>query len=134
MLSKAPDDSSRFERGAATALRNLLLLLAAYIVFHKIFPFAVLGSRLIDLTVGDFLLMMLRTLVSIFGAAYLVVTAFRLPDLKYRDRAWCERWIAIAFGVVAISIGSIVIALLERKGIDTAMARWLASGVLSVLF
>jgi len=116
------------------ALRYLLFLLAAYIVFHKVFPFALLGYRLIDLTVGDFLLVILQTLVSILGSAYLVARSFRLPDLEDRDRAWCERWIAIAFGVIAIVIRSMVIALLQRKGFDTAMARWLARGILWVLF
>jgi hypothetical protein len=91
-----------------------------------------LGSRLVDLTVGDFLRMILQTLVSIIGAAYLVARSFRLPDLICRDRVWCERWMAIAFGVIAIIVGSIVIALLERKGFDTAMARWIARGILWV--
>jgi hypothetical protein len=116
------------------ALRCFLFLLAAFIVFHKIFPFALLGSRLVDLTVGGFLRMILQTLASIIGAAYLVATSFRPPDLKYRDRVWCERWIAIAFGVIAIIVGSMVIALLERKGVDTATARWIARGILWVLF
>ena len=115
------------------ALRGFLFLLAAYIVFHKVFPFALLGSRLVDLTVGDLLLIILRTLVSIIAAAYLVAQSFRLPDIKCRDRVWCERWIAIAFGAIAIIAGSMVIALLERKGFDTAMARWIARGVLWVL-
>jgi H+/Cl- antiporter ClcA len=116
------------------ALRCFLFLLAAYIVFHKLFPFALLGSHLVDLTVGDFLLMILRTLVSIIVAAYLAAKSFRLPDVKYRDRAWCERWIAIAFGAIAIIAGSMAIALLERKGFDTATARWIARGILWVLF
>ena len=134
MVSRTPDDSSRFERGAARALRSFLFLLAGYIVFHKAFPFALLGSRLVDLTVGDFLRMILQTLVSIFGAAYLVAKSFHLPDLEHRDRVWCERWIAIAFGAIAIMVGSMVIALLERKGFDTAMARPIARGILWVLF
>ena len=134
LLSRAPDDSSRFERAAATALRCLLFLLAAYIVFHKAFPFAQIESHLVDLTVGDFLLIILRTLVSILGAAYLVAKSFRLPDVKHRDIVWCERWIAIAFGVIAIIVGSMVIALLQRKGFDTATARWIARGILWLLF
>jgi len=134
LLSRAPNDSSRLERGAAMALRSFLLALGAYIVFHKVFPFALLGSHLIDLTVGDFLRIIFQTLVSIVGAAYLIARSFRLPNLACRDRIWCERWIAIAFGVFAIIVGSMVIALLERKGFDTAMARWLARGVLWVLF
>ena len=98
------------------------------------FPFALLGSHLVDLTVGDFLRVLFQTLVSIIGAAYLVTKSFRPPNLEFRDRVWCERWIAIAFGVIAIMIGSMVIALLERKGFDTAMARSIARGILWVLF
>jgi len=134
LLSRAPDNSSRFERGAATALRSFLFLLAAYIVFHKVFPFALLGYHLVDLTVGDFLRVMSQTLVSIVGAAYFVAKSFRLPDIKCRDRVWCERWMAIAFGAIAIIFGSMAIALLERKGFDTGAARSLARGILWVLF
>lgn len=115
-------------------LRYILLLLAAYVVFHKVFPFGQLGSRLVDLTVADFLRIVFQTLVSIVGAAYLIAKSFRPPDVKYRDRFWCERLIAISFGVFAIVVGSMVIALLERKGFDTSMARWLARGVLWALF
>jgi len=116
------------------ALRHLLFLLAAYVVFHKVFPFALLGSHLVDLTVGDFLRVLLQTLVSIIGAAYLMAKAFRPPKLEFRDRVWCERWMAIAFGVIAITVGSMAIALLERKGFDTAMARPIARGILWILF
>jgi hypothetical protein len=101
---------------------------------HSRLAASLLESRLVDLTVGGFLRMMLQTLVSIIGAAYLVATSFRPPDLKYRDRARCERWIAIAFGVIAIIVGSMVIALLERKGFDNATARWIARGILWLLF
>ena len=134
MISRAPDDSSRFERGAATALRSFLFLLAAYIVFHKAFPFALLGFRLVELTVGDFLRMIFQTLVSIIGAAYLVAKSFRPPNLEHRDRIWCERWMAIAFGVIALMVGSVVVAVLERKGFDTAMAHPIARGILWILF
>lgn len=116
------------------ALRYFLFLLAAYIVFHKIFPFAMLGSRLVDLTVGDFLQIVFQTLVSVVGAAYLVVKSFRLPGIKDRDKIWCERWVAVAFGVVALIAGSIVVALLEQKGFDIAAARWIARGILWFLF
>ena len=116
------------------ALRIFLFLLAAYIVFHKAFPFALLGSRLVDLTVGDFLRMIFQTLISIIGAAYLVAKSFRPPNLEHRDRIWCERWIAIAFGVIALMVGSVVVAVLERKGFDTAMAHPIARGILWILF
>jgi H+/Cl- antiporter ClcA len=134
LASRASHDSSKFERGAAITLRYFLFLLAAYVVFHKVFPFGELGSRLIDLTVADFLRIVLQALVSIVGAVYLVAKSFRLPDVKYRDRLWCERLIAMTFGVFAIVVGSMVIALLERKGFDNSMARWLARGVLWAVF
>jgi hypothetical protein len=73
-------------------------------------------------------------LVSILDSAYLVARSFRLPDLKDSDRAWCERWIAIAFGTITIVVGSMVIALLQRKGLDTSMAGWLARCILWVIF
>ena len=74
------------------ALRSFVLLLAAYVVFHMIFPFDVLGTRLGDLTVGEFLLVMFKTLVAATGAIYLIIRALRQPDLQDRDRIWCESW------------------------------------------
>jgi hypothetical protein len=96
------DKVNRFERGTATALRFLVLLLLAYIVFHKIFPLAALDRRLADMTVGEFLLTVCKVLFTSTTAGYLLIKGFRYPGLQDRDRIWCERWSAIAFGVSAI--------------------------------
>lgn len=133
MRAKAPNDSTRFERGSAIALRLLVLLLVAYIVFHKIFPFAVLQKQLGDLTVGEFLLTIFQTITATAAAAFVVFKGFRQPSLENRDRIWCERWSGLAFGIIAILFGSILIILLEKKGIVIATAHWAAYGVLWLL-
>lgn len=134
MPSKTPHDSNRLERGAATALRLFLFLLAAYVVFHKVFPFGALRTRLADMTVADFLLSLFQGLTATIGAAYFLIKGFILPDLQDRDRNWCEQWTALAFGVITISVGSILITLIERKGIIATMAYWVASCILWLLF
>jgi hypothetical protein len=134
LRSRAPDDSSSFERGTAMVLRYSLFLLAAYIVSHKVFPFSALGSRVGDLEVGDFLLIIFRVLAGTIGAFYLVLKSFKHPDLQDRDRVWCKRWIAFASGCITLIAGSISIALLEKKGISLAMAHWIARGILWLLF
>lgn len=116
------------------ALRSFVLWLAAYVVFRTLFPFAVLGVRLADLTVGQFLMAMLQVSSAIAAAAYLLLKGWRHPPLAERDRAWCERWSAIAFGVLALLIGSVLLALLERKGIAMPWVRWVARGILSLLY
>src|ERR1700693_5336312 len=98
--SKAPDDSNRFERGTAMALRYFLFLLAAYIVFHKIFPFGLFRTRLADMTGADLLLLIFLGSIAAIGAGYLVKEGFTQPDLRSRDRVWCERWTALALGVI----------------------------------
>jgi len=134
--SKAPDDSNRFERGTAMVLRYFLFLLAAYIVFHKIFPFGLFRTRLADMTGADLLLLIFRSLVATIGAAYFVVRGFIRPALHDRDRLWCERWTGLAFGVIAIAIafGSVLISILEKKGIIIIAAHWVASCILWLLF
>jgi hypothetical protein len=134
LRSKVPEDSSTLERAVAVTLRSFVLLLVAYVLFHKLFPFAVLGERLADLTVGEFLLIIFRTVAAISGAAYPFIKAIRLPHLKERDRAWCEFWSGLAFGTIALVAGSILIAVLERKGISIGPARLLARGILWLLF
>ena len=57
-------------------LRYFLFLLAAYIVFHKIFPFGLFRMRLADMTGADLLLLIFRSLVATMGAAYFAVTGF----------------------------------------------------------
>jgi hypothetical protein len=132
--SKAPDDSNRFERGTAMALRYFLFLLAAYIVFHKIFPFGLFRTRLADMTGADLLLLISRSLIATIGAGYFVITGFIQPALQERDRIWCERWTGLAFGVITIAVGSILIAALEGTGIIIVAAHWVASCILWLLF
>jgi hypothetical protein len=132
--SKTPDDSNKFERGTAIALRYSLFLLLAYIVFHKIFPFALFRTYLSDMTGADFLLLMLRSLFATAAAAYLLIRGLIQPDLKYRDRIWCERWTGLAFGVITMVVGSIFVTSLERTGIIVVLANWVASSILWLLF
>jgi len=75
-------------------LRYFLFLLAAYIVFHMIFPFGLFRTRLADMTGADLLLLIARSLVATIGAAYFVVRGFIQPAPHDRDRLWCERWTA----------------------------------------
>ena len=98
-------------------LRYFLFLLAAYIVFHKIFPFGLFRTRLADMTGADLLLLIVRSLIATIGAAYLVVRGLIQPALHDRDRLWCERWTGLAFGVIAIAVGSVLISILEKKGL-----------------
>jgi hypothetical protein len=115
-------------------LRCFLFLLAAYIFFHKIFPFGLFRARLVDMTGADFLLLIFRSLIATLGAAYFVVRGFVQPALQDRDRIWCERWTGLAFGVIAIAVGSILITMLEGEGIIIATAHSVASCVLWLLF
>jgi hypothetical protein len=73
-------------------------------------------TRLADLTGVDLLLLIVRSLVATIGAAYFVVTGFIQPALHHRDRLWCERWTGLAFGVIAIAVGSVLISILEKRG------------------
>ena len=134
MPSKAPDDSNRFERGTAMALRYFVFLLAAYIIFHKIFPFGLFRTRLTDMTGADLLLLIFRSLIATIGAGYFAITGFIQPVLQDRDRIWCERWTGLAFGVITIAVGSVLITMLERDGIIIVTANWVASCILWLLF
>jgi hypothetical protein len=132
--SKTPEDSNKYERGAAMVLRSFLFLLLVYIIFHKIFPFALFTTRLADMTGADLLLLIFRTLLAIAGAGYFAVRGFVQPDLQDRDRLWCERWAGAAFGVIAITLGSVLITSLQGEGIIFALAYAVASGILWLLF
>jgi hypothetical protein len=132
--SKISEEINKFERGSAIALRLFVWLLAAYIVFHKVFPFADLGMRLADMTVGELLLTVFKVLFASTAAGYLIVRGFRYPKLQHRDRLWCERWSGVAFGVAAIVMGAFLVAFLERKGVDLGATRWIAHGILRLLF
>ena len=134
MGSETSDKVNRFERGTATVLRSLVLLLAAYIVFHKAFPLAALNRSLADVTVGELILTVSKVLFAFTAAGYLIVKGFRYPSLQDRDRIWCERWSAITFGLSAIFMGAVLVAVQERKGINLGAAHWIAHGVLWLLF
>jgi hypothetical protein len=86
------------------------------------------------MTGGDFLLLILRSLTATTGAAYFAIRGFIQPNLQDRDRVWCERWTALAFGVITMAVGSILITLLERNGIIAIAAYWVASCILWFLF
>src|SRR6266849_5570356 len=73
-------------------------------------------------------------LVATIGAAYFVVRGFIRPALHDRDRLWCERWTGLAFGVIAIAFGSVLISILEKKGTIIIAAHWVASCILWLLF
>ena len=133
LRSKLPDDSNAFERGSALALRSLVLLFAAYVFFHKLFPFTSLDARLADLTFGEFMMLVFQVLSSTTAAGYFIFNAFHPPPLSHRVRAWCEFWSALAFGVISLVAGSILIEVLARKGIELPAARWIARGILWLL-
>jgi hypothetical protein len=133
-LNSKTSDASGLERWSATVLRSLVLLLAAYIVFHKIFPLDLLDKRLVDMTLGELLLVVLEVLSASTAAGYLIIKGFKYPSAANRDRVWCERWSGIAFGMATIIMGSALVTLLGRKGINFGAARWIAHGVLWLLF
>jgi hypothetical protein len=133
LRSKLPDDSNAFERRTAMALRSFVLLFAAYVFFHKLFPFTSLDTRLADLTFGEFMMLILQVLSSTTAAGYFIFNTFRPPPLPRRVRAWCEFWSALAFGVISLIVGSVLIEVLARKGFELPAARWIARGILWVL-
>jgi hypothetical protein len=63
------------------------------------------------------LLLIFRSLIATIGAAYFAIRGFIQPVLQDRDRIWCERWTGLAFGVITIAVGSVLITMLERDGI-----------------
>ena len=133
-LSSKTSDASGFERWSATVLRLLVLLLTAYIVFHKIFPLDLLDKRLVDMTLGEFLLVVLEVLFASTAAGYLIIKGIKNTTAANRDRLWCERWSGIAFCLEAIIMGSVLVTLLGRKGVNLGAARWIAHGALWLLF
>ena len=131
---KTSEDANKFERRSATVLRSIVLLLAAYIVLHKAFSIAALDQRLADMTVGQFFLTIFEVMFASIAAGYLIIKAFRYPSLQHRDRIWCERWSGIAFGLATIIMGAVLVTLLDRKGINLGVTRWIAHGILWLLF
>jgi hypothetical protein len=134
LSSNTTEKANKFERASATVLRSLVLLLLAYIAFHKIFPLTALNRHLTDVTVGEFLLTVSRVLLAWIIAGYLLIKGVKYPAMQDRDRIWCERWSGTAFGVSAIVMGAILVALLERRGINLGAAYWIAQGILWLLF
>jgi hypothetical protein len=55
-------------------------LLAAYIVFHKIFPLDLLDKRLVDMTLGEFLLVILEVLFASTAAGYPILKGSKYPS------------------------------------------------------
>jgi hypothetical protein len=86
------------------------------------------------MTGADLLLLIFRSSIAAIGTGYLVKKGFAQPDLRDRDRVWCERWTALALGVITIAVGSVVITSLEETGTIMVMAHWVASGALWLLF
>lgn len=131
---KTSDKANKFERRSATVLRSIVLLLAAYIVLHKAFSSTALGQHFAEITVGQFFLISFEVLFASAVSVYLTIKAFRYPILEHRDRVWCERWSGIAFGLATIFMGAVVVTLLDRKGTNLGAARWIANGILWLLF
>jgi len=86
------------------------------------------------MTGGDFVMLICRSLIASAGAMYFAVKGFIQPDLQERTRIWCERWSGLAFGVIALFVGSVAITTLQGNGIIFALAYGLASGILWLLF
>ena len=90
-------------------LRYFPFLLAAYIVFNKIFPFGLFRTRLADMTGADLLLLILRSLVATIGAVPRRNTIYStgaarprqaLVRAVDRSRLWRDRdrsWIRVDF-------------------------------------
>jgi hypothetical protein len=133
-LVDVPRDSNKFERGTALFLRSFVLLLFAYIVFHKLFPFDLLDMRLVEMTGMDFLLLCFRTIVSTAAALYLARQAFNQPPLRERDSVFCECWATLGIGIILIIACSMIMRLVESESITVRTAKFVARGVVWLLF
>jgi H+/Cl- antiporter ClcA len=132
-LIGVPPDSNKFERGTALVLRSFVLLLVAYVVFHKVFPFNLLDLHLVEMTGADFLLLCLRSLIATVAALYLTQKAFTQPPLQERDRVFCERWAVLGLGIILIIASSIVMRFVDDEGIIIKTAKLVARCVLWLL-
>jgi hypothetical protein len=133
-LLDVPRDSNKFERGTALFLRSFVLLLFAYIVFHKLFPFDLLDMRLVEMTGADFLLLCFRSVVGTAAALYLAREAFNQPPLRERDRFFCECWAVLGLGIVLIVACSIIMRFVESESIIVRAAKLVARSVVWLLF
>jgi hypothetical protein len=133
-LLDVPRDSNKFERGTALFLRSFVLLLSAYIAFHKIFPFDLLDRRLVEMTGADFLLLCFRSALGTAAALYLTREGFYQPPLRERDRIFCECWAALGLGIILIVACSIIMRFVESESIIVRTAKLVARGVIWLLF
>jgi hypothetical protein len=133
-LISVPRDSNKLERGTALFLRSFVLLLVAYVVAHKVFPFDLLDMHLVEMTGADFLLLCFRSLIATVAALYLVRKAFTQPPLRERDRIFCERWAVLGLGIILITACSTIMRFVEGEAIIIRTARLVARGVLWLLF
>jgi len=117
----------------ALILRSFVLLLIGYILFHKIFPFDLLGMRLGEMTGGDFLLFVFRTVIATVAAVYFARVASAHPLLSKRNRAFCERWSALGLGTILIIGWATVAPLVKGEGLLETGARLLGRGILWLL-
>ena len=130
----APQDSNQLERGAALFLRSVVLLLAGYVVFHKIFPFDLLEMHLIEMTGADLLLLFLRSVFGTVAALYFLSKVFAQPPLRERDRLFCEHWAALGLGTILIIACSIIMRFVEGEQTIVRVAKLLARAVRWLLF
>jgi H+/Cl- antiporter ClcA len=133
-LLGVPHDSNKLERGAALFLRSFVLLLAGYVVFHKVFPFNLLDMQLVEMTGADFLLLCFRSVFGTVAALYFVRKALAQPALRERDRIFCERWAALGIGTILIIGCSILMRFVEGEQTIVRVARLVARAVRWLLF
>jgi H+/Cl- antiporter ClcA len=129
-----PHDSNKLERGAALFLRCFVLLLAGYVVFHKVFPFNLLDMHLVEMTGADLLLLCFRSVLGTVAALYFASKAFSQPALRERDRIFCERWAALGLGTILIIACSILMRFVEGEQTIVRIAKLVARAVRWLLF
>jgi hypothetical protein len=129
-----PTDSDRLERGAALALRTWVFLLAGYITFNKTFPFYLLATPVLQMTGMDLLMLLLRAVVGLAVAAFLVRKAFSPPPLIDRHRIFCENWVGLGLGLTSLIAAASFAYLIKGDGAISTTARLLARGILWLLF
>ena len=129
-----PRDSDRFERGAALFFRSFVLLLSAYIVSHKIFPFDLAKMHLLEMTGAEFLLLCFRSAIAVVTVWYLGSKALAQPALPERDRIFCERWATLGLGIISIIACSLTIHFVQGEGIIVRSAKLVGRIVVWLLF
>jgi hypothetical protein len=84
-------------RGFALISRFLILLLVAYIIFHKAGPGDMLDKPLGQLTFNELFSIVFKLLISLGIGGFFFIKAFNPPDLIDRDQQWCEAWQSAGF-------------------------------------